>query len=106
MDQKTQCCQNVNFPQIVTSIKYNSNQNPRRLFVEINKLILKIIWEGKGSIIVKTILEKKKVGGLTIPDFKTYYKATVIRTAWDWQKDRHTEQLNKVESTETDTNIN
>ena len=49
-------------------------------FVEIEKSALKLIWNLKGSQIVKAILRKRnRTGGIRFPDFRLYHKATVIR---------------------------
>lgn len=52
-------------------------------FVDVDKLIVKLIWRGEGPRLANTILkEKNKAGRLTVPDIKTYYKATVIKSVW------------------------
>lgn len=96
MDLKTYYSQDHNTPQ---SKKFNAVLIKISMMIlqKIEKSILTWIWKIMGSPVAKIILKTcSQVGGLTLPDFKMYYKATAMVLA----QERHINQWTRTENSE------
>lgn len=102
MGRKIQYCQDVSSSQLGLQTQLTPSQNPSKLFCGYRQIDLKFNCKGKGLRIGNTVLIEYRVEGLTLPDFNIYYKATVTRTMWYWQKKRQLDQWNRIKRPEID----
>ena len=89
-------------PKAVRRFSAISIKIPMTFSTKVDQTNLKFVWKHRRPQITRTILRKKnRAGGITLPDFRLYCKATVIKAVWYWHKDRHTAQRDRTQSPAT-----